>query len=155
MPTVTRNESHYNACGAPFCRAQPELKRARNVGKRMNWQGEIAPESEDLEAASAAKLRGLPVAQSWEAIERAARQLAVAASARPFVERARSVELATAARALEAVAQGAPAGGSVARERGVWASAAMAAGGNFPSAGVAIRRTFPRGAPPPTAPPPR
>ena len=103
----------------------------------MNWQGENTPESALLEAASAAKLRGLNSPLDWPEIERRARVLATDSSAR-------SLELASAARALDALAQGAPGGGALARERGVWAAAAFAADGNFPSASVVIARTFPR-----------
>ncbi len=108
-----------------------------NVCFRMNWNGENTPESALLEAASAAKLRDLNAPLDWPAIERRARILASNSYAR-------SVELAAAARALDAVAQGAPGGGSIARERGVWAAAAFAADGNFPSAHVVTLRTFPR-----------
>ena len=103
----------------------------------MNWQGENTPQWELLEAASAAKLRGLNAPLDWPAIERRARELAI-------VSDARSIELAGAARALDAVAQGAPGGGALARERGIWAAAAFAADGNFPSANVVTARTFPR-----------
>ena len=103
----------------------------------MNWHGENTPEYELLEAASAAKLRALEAPLDWPQIEQRARVLATNSSAR-------SLELASAARALDAVAQGAPGGGALARERGVWAGAAYAAGGNFPSANVVIARAFPR-----------
>ena len=103
----------------------------------MNWQGENTPESALLEAASAAKLRGLTSPLDWPEIERRARVLAINSDAR-------SIELASAARALDAVAQGAPGGGAIARERGAWAAAAFAADGNFPSAHVVTLRTFPR-----------
>ena len=103
----------------------------------MNYRGENAPEAELLEVASAAKLRGLSARLDWPEIEARARDLAVDA-------RQNAVELASAARALDAVAQGAPGGGALARERGLWASAAFAAGGNFPAASVVIARTCPR-----------
>ena len=114
----------------------------------MNNPGENAPLKRDeaarLELDSAALLRGLPCDLGWNEIEVRARALAMSASAGCFDERARSLDLMAAARALDAIAQGAPAGGEVARARGVWASAAFAAGGNFPAASVAMRRTFPR-----------
>ena len=114
----------------------------------MNNPGENAPfrsdEAAQLELASAALLRGLSCPLSWEEVEVRARELAVAASTISFEQRAKSSDLMAAARALDAIAQGAPAGGDVARVRGVWAGAAFAAGGNFPSASVAMRRTFPR-----------
>ncbi len=110
----------------------------------MNKSGEKLGAPPYLEAASAAKLRGLPVPHEWAEIERFARQLALEAGAADFAARAACPQLVAAARALDAVAQGAPEGGALARERGVWAAAAMAAGGNFPGASVVIARTFPR-----------
>ena len=109
----------------------------------MNLTGEKLGAPTYLEAASAAKLRGLPVPHEWAEIENFARQLASATGAAPYAVRAQCPQLMAAARALDAIAQGAPAGGAVARERGVWAAAAMAAGGNFPGARVVIARTFP------------
>ena len=110
----------------------------------MNLNGETSPSPLRLEAASAAKLRGLPVPWEWAQIESWARQLAVAASAADVEMRVYDPQLIAAARALDAVAQGAPEGGGVARERGLWAAAAYAAGGNFPSANVVVARTCPR-----------
>ena len=110
----------------------------------MNNPGEITLQIEELELASAALLRGLQSHFDWPAIETRARALAIEAGAQEFPARAASTALMAAARTLDAVAQGAPGGGDVARERGVWAGAAYAAGGNFPSASVVMRRTFPR-----------
>lgn len=110
----------------------------------MNETGEKLSVPTYLEAASAAKLRGLPVPHEWGEIEKWARELAPESGDADFAKRALCPRLVAAARALDAVAQGAPAGGAVARERGVWAAAAYAAGGNFPCANVVIARTFPR-----------
>ena len=110
----------------------------------MNKNGEKLGAATYLEAASAAKLRGLPAPHEWEEIEKYARDLAIEAVAADFDARARCPQLVAAARALDTVAQGAPAGGALARERGAWAAAAYAAGGNFPGANVVVARTFPR-----------
>ena len=123
---------------------KPERNARSNVFFRMNKTGEKLGAPTYLEAASAAKLRGLPVPHTWEEIESFARQLAFQCAEADFATRARCAQLVAAARALDAVAQGAPAGGVVARERGVWAGAAYAVGGNFPGASVVVARTFPR-----------
>ena len=110
----------------------------------MNKTGEKLGAPTYLEAASAAKLRGLPVPHDWNEIEQWARALALEFGAADFAARAICPQLVAATRALDAVAQGAPEGGTTAKIRGVWAAAAYAAGGNFPSANVVIMRTFPR-----------
>lgn len=52
--------------------------------------------------------------------------------------------LQSAARALDCVSLRATTGGHSAREAGLWAACAFALGGNFPSACVVLKRTFPR-----------
>lgn len=110
----------------------------------MNKTGEKLCAPPYLEAASAAKLRDLPVPHEWHEIEGYARQLAVDVGAADFATRAVCQQLVAAARALDAIAQGAPEGGAIAKARGLWTAAAFAAGGNFPCANVVIARTFPR-----------
>ena len=129
---------------AQSIRLGPDQIGPRSVCCGMNNPGENTLGAEALECASAALLRGLDTEGEWPAIEARARALAVESGAQGFAARAVSLELSSAARALDAVAQGAPGGGALARERGVWAGAAYAAGGNFPSARVVMRRTFPR-----------
>lgn len=55
-----------------------------------------------------------------------------------------SSALQSAARALDGVSLHASTGGQAAREAGLWAACAFALGGNFPSANVVLKRTFPR-----------
>ena len=110
----------------------------------MNVTGEKLGAPTYLEAASAAKLRGLPVPHEWDEIEIYARDLAIQSAQSDFATRAHCSQLVAAARTLDAIAQGALEGGAIAKTRGVWTAAAYAAGGNFPGAKVVMARTFPR-----------
>ena len=90
-----------------------------------------------VERAAAQRERGLKCELSWPQISELARQLAEDSGED-------ELQLGAAARALDGFALFGTSGGDAAREAGVWAAAAFAAGGNFPTSGVVLRRTFPR-----------
>ncbi len=107
-----------------------------------------------LERDAAQLARGIPATRSWQQIATEAKSLVREAASWPASARAAwsddardeplSGALQGAARALDGVSLRATTGGQAAREAGLWAACAFALGGNFPSAGVVLKRTFPR-----------
>ncbi len=107
-----------------------------------------------LERDAAQLARGLAASRGWEAVADEARTIVREAALWPVAARAAwsddprdlpmSEALQSAARALDGFAVHATNGGQAAREAGLWAALAWALGGNFPSASVALKRTFPR-----------
>ena len=124
----------------------------------MSCQAVSAPEAVDsaweLEHDAAQLSRGLAVATEWKEVASGARALVSEAVDWPASQRAAwsdeaadhpfSAALQSAARALDGAAVHGATGGRMAREAGLWAAGAWALGGNFPSASVALKRTFPR-----------
>ncbi len=108
----------------------------------------------ELERDAAQLARGLAAHRSWDEISRQAHTLVRMAANWPAPLRAGwsdnsdgdvyTAALQSAARALDCVSLRATTGGPSAREAGLWAACAFALGGNFPSACVVLKRTFPR-----------
>jgi helicase len=98
--------------------------------------------------------RGIACESSWDEVVTGAQSLVREAALWPVPVRCalsddptdapRVAALQGAARALDGASLRAGLGGDAAREAGLWAATAFALGGNFPSASVVLRRTFPR-----------
>ncbi|BCM91174.1 hypothetical protein IAD21_03038 [Abditibacteriota bacterium] len=107
----------------------------------------------ELERDSAQLSRGISSPRSWSEITEDARSVVRLAANWPAPRRAGwsddshdeiyTAALQSAARALDCVSLRATTGGPSAREAGLWAACAFALGGNFPSACVVLKRTFP------------
>lgn len=108
----------------------------------------------ELERDAAQLSRGIPAARSWPDIAHSAREIVRLAATWTAPLRAgwgddpygnmSAPALQNGARALDCISLYATTGGHAAREAGLWAACAFALGGNFPSAGVVLKRTFPR-----------
>ncbi len=98
--------------------------------------------------------RGIACEGGWEEVISRAQELVREAALWPVwircalsdnpADTPQVVALQSAARSLDGASLRAGLGGDVAREAGLWAATAFALGGNFPSAGVVLKRTFPR-----------
>jgi len=115
---------------------------------------ETLPLAAQIERDAARLARGIPRARGWEEIIQWARETVAEAATWPAAVRgswddapnadSRTATLQSAARTLDGAAQRAGLGGDAARDAGLWAATAFALGGNFPSASVVLKRTFPR-----------
>jgi len=107
-----------------------------------------------LEREAARLSRGIESELGWEDIAFQARPLVCEAASWPASVRGawsdnpdfdwHSAALQSCARALDGASLRAGLGGDDARQAGLWAAAAFALAGNFPSASVVLKRTFPR-----------
>ena len=134
-----------------FCQAEHGSSPTPNQDEVVTKMLESAWE---LERDAAQLSRGLRANRSWEEIALQSQQLVREAATWSCCARAawsddardeplRSA-LQSAARALDCVSLRASTGGQTTREAGFWAACAFALGGNFPSACVVLKRTFPR-----------
>jgi len=124
--------------------------------------GAETPLSDTLKLSEAARLecdaarlsRGIESETGWQDIASQARALVCEAATWPAPKRGAwsdhsdfdgcSAALQSCARALDGASLRTGLGGEDARIAGLWAAAAFALGGNFPSASVVLKRTFPR-----------
>jgi len=107
-----------------------------------------------LECEAARFSRGVESESGWDDIASQARALVYEATNWPASMRGawsdnpdfdwHSAALQSCARSLDGASLRAGLGGEDARQAGLWAAAAFALGGNFPSASVVLKRTFPR-----------
>ncbi len=125
-----------------------------NSDSTQNLEANSLQSAWQLERDAACLSRGIACERTWSDIVTEARLLVRDAASWPAPVRGVwsdnaddapcGAALQSAARALDCAAGRTGIGGEAAREAGLWAATAFALGGNFPSASVVLKRTFPR-----------